>query len=59
MLNFYLLGRDGSKKRLTLEETRKFLSEHQIDEAITAKQNDPLECVEYMITGGGRIVYTN
>ena len=55
-MKFYFVDRAGKRTRLTSEQVRIRLSEHQIKEAIEAKRADPLEEVSYMAPGGMIVV---
>lgn len=55
-MKFYLRDERGHHRELSAEEVREHMSEYQIQEAIEAKQTDPLEEVSYMTVGGYIIV---
>ena len=55
-MKFYYQDKNGARRELSPEEVREHMSEYQIQEAIEAKQADPLEEVSYMTIGGFIIV---
>lgn len=49
---FYDRIRNGKALEMNMEEVRQHLSQQQIDDAVEAKREDPLEEVSYMTRGG-------
>ncbi len=56
-MKFYFYKKwDGEGREMKMDEVRKHLSEDQIEDAIFAKETDPLEEVSYMTVGGYIVV---
>ena len=53
---FYDRIRNGKTREMQMEEVQQHLSQQQIDDAIEAKREDPLEEVSYMTRGGFIVV---
>lgn len=49
---FYDRIRNGKPREMKMDEVRQHLSLNQIEDAIAAKEADPLEEVSYMTRGG-------
>lgn len=49
---FYDRIRNGKAREMKMDEVRQHLSQRQVDDAIEAKQEDPLEEVSYLTRGG-------
>lgn len=53
---FYDRIRNGEAREMSTEEVHQHLTQNQIDDAIEAKKDDPLEEVSYMTVGGYIVV---
>ena len=53
---FYDRIRNGKAREMQMDEVRQHLAQQQIDDAIEAKREDPLEEVSYMTRGGFIVV---
>ena len=53
---FYDRIRNGNPREMKMDEVRQHLSLNQIEDAIAAKEEDPLEEVSYMTRGGYIVV---
>lgn len=56
-MKWYIVDKNGKSRIIKNKDIRSYLSEGQIQEAVSAKQADPLEEVSFYIGNGSFVVY--